>query len=68
WDCYDKIYCPLNGTMIYFSKHSAYLHEAPQGPHHTAQSRSNQRPPARPVLFRPKLLGGAGAAALLEGG
>ncbi|KII87901.1 hypothetical protein PLICRDRAFT_141945 [Plicaturopsis crispa FD-325 SS-3] len=28
WDCYDKIYQPLNGALMHFRKHSAYLCEA----------------------------------------
>ncbi|KDE03043.1 hypothetical protein MVLG_06433 [Microbotryum lychnidis-dioicae p1A1 Lamole] len=27
WDCYDKIYQPLNGAMMHFFKHSPYLCE-----------------------------------------
>ncbi|SCV74068.1 BQ2448_6500 [Microbotryum intermedium] len=27
WDCYDKIYQPLNGAMMHFLKHSPYLCE-----------------------------------------
>ncbi|PPQ78606.1 hypothetical protein CVT25_010570 [Psilocybe cyanescens] len=28
WDCYDKIYLPLNGALMRFRKHSPYLCEA----------------------------------------
>ncbi|CAK5264153.1 unnamed protein product [Mycena citricolor] len=28
WDCYDKIYQPLNGALMRFKKHSPYLCEA----------------------------------------
>ncbi|KAF7365477.1 Glycosyltransferase family 32 protein [Mycena venus] len=28
WDCYDKIYRPLNGALMRFKKHSPYLCEA----------------------------------------
>ncbi|OAX42420.1 glycosyltransferase family 32 protein [Rhizopogon vinicolor AM-OR11-026] len=28
WDCYDKIYQPLNGALMHFQKHSPYLCEA----------------------------------------
>ncbi|KDR80276.1 hypothetical protein GALMADRAFT_242613 [Galerina marginata CBS 339.88] len=28
WDCYDKIYRPLNGALMRFRKHSPYLCEA----------------------------------------
>lgn len=28
WDCYDKIYQPLNGALMNFHKHSPYLCEA----------------------------------------
>ncbi|KAG2032506.1 glycosyltransferase family 32 protein [Suillus americanus] len=28
WDCYDKIYRPLNGALMHFHKHSPYLCEA----------------------------------------
>ncbi|KAF9528374.1 glycosyltransferase family 32 protein [Crepidotus variabilis] len=28
WDCYDKIYQPLNGALMRFRKHSPYLCEA----------------------------------------
>ncbi|KAA1472531.1 glycosyltransferase family 32 protein [Dentipellis sp. KUC8613] len=28
WDCYDKIYQPLNGALMHFHQHSPYLCEA----------------------------------------
>ncbi|KAJ6620707.1 glycosyltransferase family 32 protein [Mycena sp. CBHHK59/15] len=28
WDCYDKIYQPLNGALMHFKQHSPYLCEA----------------------------------------
>ncbi|KAF9475692.1 glycosyltransferase family 32 protein [Pholiota conissans] len=28
WDCYDKLYVPLNGALMRFRKHSPYLCEA----------------------------------------
>ncbi|KAF8761170.1 DEAD box helicase family [Rhizoctonia solani] len=28
WDCYDKLYTPLNGALMHFYKHSPYLCEA----------------------------------------
>ncbi|KAI9507906.1 glycosyltransferase family 32 protein [Russula earlei] len=28
WDCYDKIYQPLNGALMHFRQHSPYLCEA----------------------------------------
>ncbi|KAF4618634.1 hypothetical protein D9613_010101 [Agrocybe pediades] len=28
WDCYDKLYLPLNGALMRFRKHSPYLCEA----------------------------------------
>ncbi|EJC97709.1 uncharacterized protein FOMMEDRAFT_162732 [Fomitiporia mediterranea MF3/22] len=28
WDCYDKIYQPMNGAVMHFKQHSPYLCEA----------------------------------------
>ncbi|GAA5857524.1 hypothetical protein JCM8547_009320 [Rhodosporidiobolus lusitaniae] len=40
WDCYDKIYQPLNGAMMHFYRHSPYLCEM-------LHSMATDPPPAR---------------------
>ncbi|GAA5897475.1 hypothetical protein JCM5296_001136 [Sporobolomyces johnsonii] len=40
WDCYDKVYQPLNGAMMHFYQHSPYLCEM-------LHSMSSSPPPAK---------------------